>query len=46
MRPSRLQSDWDFEIGIIDDDAWETLKEVSQEAAQAKGAFDFSKYLL
>ena len=40
------QGSWDFEIGIVDDNAWDTLKQVSQQASAAKSAFDFSKYLL
>lgn len=30
----------------MEDDSWDTLKQVAQEAASAKGAFDFSNYLL
>lgn len=36
----------DYEIGIVEDDAWDMLKQVAQEATAAKGAFDFSEYLL
>lgn len=42
----RHQSGYDFEIGVVDDDAWDTLKQVAQQASSAKGAFDYSKYLL
>lgn len=45
---SSCQSDWDFEIGMTEqfDPTFPTLKKVSLAAASAKGAFDWSKYLL
>lgn len=30
----------------MNDDTWDTLKQVAQQASAAKGAFDYSKYLL
>ncbi|KAI5114684.1 hypothetical protein M0805_008251, partial [Coniferiporia weirii] len=36
----------DYEIGVNTDPSWETLKEAAQAAIAAKGAFDYSPYLL
>ncbi|PCH33257.1 glycoside hydrolase family 5 protein [Wolfiporia cocos MD-104 SS10] len=38
--------DNDYEIGIVDDPSWSTLKQAAQDALDAPAAFDFSEYLL
>ncbi|PCH43597.1 glycoside hydrolase family 5 protein [Wolfiporia cocos MD-104 SS10] len=37
---------YDYEIGLVDDPSWSTLKQVAQDALSATAAFDFSAYLL
>lgn len=36
----------DYEIGLVNDASWSTLKSAAQAALQAEAAFDFSAYLL
>lgn len=36
----------DYEIGVVDDPSWSTLKQAAQDALNAEAAFDFSAYLL
>lgn len=41
-----MQWGGDFEVGIVDDPSWSTLKEAALGALSAPAAFDFSEYLL
>lgn len=43
---SPFQFGQDFEIGVVNDPSWDTLKAAAQAASAANATFDFTPWLL